>query len=110
MSGLWIVCQSSGSPWLGSPWSSSPLTDALLPAALLIASVWSALVGGILYAFSTFVMPGLARQVPSAGVAAMQSVNETVYTPWVMVPFLGNGVLGAGLVVGSFFLPGVPPP
>ncbi|MEM7201170.1 MAG: anthrone oxygenase family protein, partial [Planctomycetota bacterium] len=65
---------------------------ATLAFYLAIATaVSAALVGGILFAFSTFIMPALARRPAAQAAAAMQAINETVYTPWVMVPFVGTG-------------------
>ena len=39
------------------------------------ALLGSALVGGIFFAFSSFVMKALARVPPAEGIAAMQSIN-----------------------------------
>ena len=49
--------------------------------AIVIALLGSALIAGIFFAFSSFVMKALAR-VPSAeGIAAMQSINVVVLNP-----------------------------
>jgi len=55
--------------------------SGLANAVTVTTAVAAALVGGILFAFSTFVMRALARQPPAAGIAAMQAVNATVFTP-----------------------------
>ena len=44
----------------------------------LFLGIWSALVGGVFKAFSEFIMAGLARTEPSAGIEAMQQINRTV--------------------------------
>ncbi|MEK8225104.1 anthrone oxygenase family protein [Oerskovia sp. M15] len=52
--------------------------DALgvLGWALVAAVVGSALTGGVLFAFSTFVMAGLRSVAPEVGAAAMASINR----------------------------------
>ena len=50
------------------------------PIAIGAAAVGSGLVGGVLFAFSSFVMPAL-RRIPSAeGISAMQSINRQAPT------------------------------
>ena len=77
--------------------------------ALLVgaAALASALVGGVFLAFSGFVMAALDRLPAAAAVAAMQSVNRTVLTPWFLVPFFG--ALAAGLAVAGGVALGVAP-
>lgn len=75
--------------------------DSLAHSLVFLTAITSALVGGVLFAFSTFVMPALHRLPTAQGVAAMQSINVTVFTPWVMVPFVGTApllVVAAALV------------
>ncbi len=55
--------------------------DQLIPVVGTTALLASALVGGVFFAFSSFIMKALAR-VPSAeGIAAMQSINVIVINP-----------------------------
>lgn len=54
----------------------------------LIAALTCGLIGGIFYPFSTFVMKALRRLPADAGIAAMQTINITVITPWFLAPFL----------------------
>ncbi len=61
-------------------------------------AVASGLVGGVFYAFSTFVMAGLKRLPPAEGIAAMQSINVTAERPGLMVPF--SGTMIAAVAVG----------
>ncbi|MDP9002398.1 MAG: DUF1772 domain-containing protein [Myxococcota bacterium] len=51
----------------------------------------SGLIAGVFFAFSTFVMNALARLPPAQGIAAMQSINVAVFSPWFMGIFLGTG-------------------
>ncbi len=70
--------------------------DQLIPVVGTTALLGSALVGGIFFAFSSFVMKALAR-VPSAeGIAAMQSINVVVLNPSFLAAFIGTAVLSLG--------------
>ena len=61
--------------------------------AIVIALLGSALIGGIFFAFSSFVMKALAR-VPSAeGIAAMQSINVVVLNPSFLGVFMGTAAI-----------------
>lgn len=65
----------------------------------ITALLSSALVAGVFFAFSSFVMKALAR-VPSAeGIAAMQSINVVVINPSFLGVFMGAAVLSLGMVV-----------
>ena len=59
---------------------------------ILVTALGSALVGGVFYAFSAFVMPALARLDPANGIAAMQAINVTAVTPAFMTAFLGTAL------------------
>ncbi|MEJ7763435.1 MAG: anthrone oxygenase family protein [Thermomicrobiales bacterium] len=77
------------------------MNDAVLSGLTLGAALGCALVGGVFFAFSSFVMVALARLPPSQGIAAMQSINRVVLTPWFMAPFFGTAVACLVLVVAS---------
>lgn len=62
---------------------------------LLAATITTALVGGIFFAFSTFIMGALARLEPREGHAAMVSINRVVLNPWFFAAFFGAGLLCA---------------
>ena len=62
------------------------------------------LVAGVFYAFSTFVMRGLAALPPAQGVAAMNAINVTAVMPAFMLVFVGSAVLCAVLAVVTFVL------
>ena len=59
----------------------------------LLAALGCGLVGGIFFAFSTFIMTALSRLQPSQGIAAMQSINIAVINPGFMILFLGTAVV-----------------
>ena len=78
--------------------------DQLIPVVGTMALLGSALVGGIFFAFSSFIMKALA-DVPSAeGIGAMQSINVVVINPSFLGVFFGTAVLS--LVAGGLALAG----
>jgi uncharacterized membrane protein len=71
--------------------------NQLVSVAGIAALLGSALVGGIFFAFSSFVMKSLARVPPAEGIAAMQSINVVVINPSFLGAFIGTAVLSFGL-------------
>ncbi len=67
----------------------------MLVTLLGVAAVGAATSGGVLFAFSSFVMPALARLDPPAGAAAMQSINVTAVRPSFMTVYFGTGLVAA---------------
>ena len=65
----------------------------------LLTALGSALIGGVFFGFSTFIMRGLARLPAAAGISAMQQINVAVVNLWFLVPFVGTAVVGAALAV-----------
>ena len=63
------------------------------------AAVGSATVGGVFYAFSTFVMPALRRLPAPQGVAAMQAINVSAVRPGLMVALFGTAAACAAVGV-----------
>ena len=59
----------------------------------------SALVGGVFYAFSAFVMAGLKRLPAADGMAAMQSINVTAVQPGLMIPFFGTMIASIAVAI-----------
>lgn len=58
--------------------------------AALVAAFGSGLMGGVFYGFSTFIMAALHALAPSAGIAAMQSINVVVLkNVWFLGMLLG---------------------
>lgn len=75
-----------------------------LPMSLnlkLFAALGCGLVAGVFFAFSTFVMPALARLPPSQGIAAMQSINITAINPLFMLAIFGTAAVCIVLAVSS---------
>lgn len=57
------------------------------------ALLGSALVGGIFFAFSSFVMKALAKIPTQDGIRAMQSINVVVLNPMFLGVFFGTAIL-----------------
>lgn len=72
----------------------------MLLALEIAAALGTGVVGGIFYAFSTFVMRALARLPAEQGVAAMQAINAAVLNPLFFLAFFGTAAICAGLAVG----------
>jgi uncharacterized membrane protein len=73
----------------------------MLTALALLACIGAGTVGGVFFAFSTFVMKALAQLPASQGVAAMQRINVVVLNRLFLGVFMGTAVLAAGCVVAS---------
>lgn len=73
--------------------------DDFLTILIRLAIVGVMVIGGSLFAFSTFVMAALKRMPDAEGIRAMQQINKTVFTPWFMGPFFGTAMLSIGGVV-----------
>jgi uncharacterized membrane protein len=67
--------------------------------AIVIALLGSALIGGIYFAFSSFVMKALARMPSAEGIAAMQSINVVVLNPSFIGAFMGMAAISLLLAV-----------
>lgn len=63
----------------------------------------AALVGGVFFAFSTFVMKALAQLPAGQGIAAMQRINIVVLNPIFLGVFVGTAALAAICVFAGFF-------
>ncbi|MGO4128864.1 DUF1772 domain-containing protein [Inquilinus sp. YAF38] len=78
--------------------------ERLMSVLVLLSALGSGLVGGIFFAFSTFVLGALARLPAPQGIAAMQSINIVVINPLFMAAFMGTAVLciivAAGALLG----------
>lgn len=84
---------------------------ALLTAAAVSALLGAAVVGGIFFAFSNFVMQALNRLSAAEGIAAMQSINVVVLNRWFLGVFMGTAALClllAGIAVTRWQEPAAP--
>lgn len=67
----------------------------------VVAALGCGLVGGVFFAFSTFVMRGLARLPAGAGVSAMQSINVNAVRPAFMTALFGTAVVCLAVAAGA---------
>lgn len=75
----------------------------------LVAAIGCALNGGVLFAFSSFVMAALKRLPPPQGIAAMQSINVFAVTAMFMSAFFGTALLCLGVGGWALFASGDQP-
>jgi uncharacterized membrane protein len=73
----------------------------------LLTAVAAAVVGGVFFAFSGFVMAGLGRAPEEVGASAMAEINVTALRPPLMLLLFGTAlaclvVLVRGLLAGSW--------
>jgi uncharacterized membrane protein len=69
--------------------------------ATIAAIVGSALIGGIFFAFSNFIMKALERVPSSEGMLAMQTINVTVLNPGFLGVFMGTALFCLILAVSA---------
>ncbi|MDP3745555.1 MAG: DUF1772 domain-containing protein [Phenylobacterium sp.] len=79
------------------------MLERVLTAAVVTAAIGSGVVGGIFHAFSTFVMPALARIPAEQGIAAMRMINVTVINPLFMLAWMGTSLVCLILAGGALF-------
>jgi uncharacterized membrane protein len=77
------------------------LTHLSLFAIRFVAALGCGLVAGVFFAFSTLVMPALARLQPAQGITAMQSINITAINPLFMTALFGTAAICLFLLVAS---------
>lgn len=64
-----------------------------LPFVALLAALGAAMMAGLLFAFSNFVMRALAQLPPASGMEAMQRINVTIINPVFLALFAGTPLL-----------------
>ena len=79
-----------------------------LVALTVAAAIGCGGVGGVFFAFSTFVMAALRRLPAAQGLAAMQSINVTAVTAPLMLALFGTGAACVALVVAAAITWGEP--
>ena len=80
----------------------------MLETLPLLVALGAGLVGGVFFAFSTFVMKALGQLPASHGMAAIQRINVTVLGPLFLGVFVGTAVLAGICVLAGFFPWGTP--
>lgn len=79
--------------------------DQLVTALCVVAAVGCGLIGGVFFAFSSFVMGALGRLAPGEGMAAMQAINVVVLNRLFLGSFFATGLVclvvsGVAVAVG----------
>jgi uncharacterized membrane protein len=77
------------------------VTTRLLFIVTLLSALGCGLIGGVFFAFSTFVMKALNTLSPPQGIAAMKSINVVVLNPLFLGVFLGTAVGCVALIISS---------
>jgi uncharacterized membrane protein len=77
------------------------MNNRLLIGLIYCSALGCGLVAGVFLAFSSFVMPALARLPAAQGIAAMQSINIAVINPIFLGVFFGTAVGCVALIVQS---------
>jgi uncharacterized membrane protein len=81
------------------------LTPDVLFALSVGAAVGCGLIGGLVFAFSSFVMSALIRQPAGCGIRTMQAINVGILNPLFLSAFLGTAVASAALLATSLSSP-----
>jgi uncharacterized membrane protein len=76
-------------------------------ALILIGVIGAATIGGVFFAFSSFVMRALAQLPPAQGIAAMQRINVVVLNPLFLGVFIGTALV-QGMAAGLSLVAWVP--
>jgi uncharacterized membrane protein len=79
------------------------MSERLLSGLTIVSALGTGVVGGVFFAFSNFVMAGLARLPAPGGIAAMNSINVTVINPLFMTALFGTGILCLVVAVYALF-------
>lgn len=67
----------------------------------LVCALGCALIAGVFFAFSAFVMRALAGLAAREGIAAMQSINRVVLGSWFLRAFFAVAAASAGLAIAG---------
>ena len=70
--------------------------EPLFQITTTLAFIGAGTIGGVFFAFSSFVLKALARLPASQGIVAMQSINVIVINPSFLGVFLGTAALSLG--------------
>lgn len=81
--------------------AAAPLLARAIDALTLATALAAGLVAGTFFAFSTFVMPALARLAPATGIAAMQAINVAAINRWFLGVLLGAAATCAVLAAAA---------
>ena len=75
--------------------------NVLMTVTTFVALLGSALIAGVFFAFSSFIMKALANRPSPEGIAAMQSINVVVLNRSFLGVFIGTALVSALILVLS---------
>ena len=78
------------------------MISRLVSLVNFVTALGAGLIAGVFFAFSSFVLPALARLPPLQGVSAMQSINVVVLNRAFLGVFLGTALGCCALVLDAF--------
>ncbi|MES2709012.1 MAG: anthrone oxygenase family protein [Verrucomicrobiota bacterium] len=79
------------------------LPPELFSGLAVLTAVGCGLIGGLLFAFSNFVMKALAEQPPESGIRTMRAINRRILNPLFLSVFMGTALASAILLAAAFF-------
>jgi uncharacterized membrane protein len=82
--------------------------NSLILVTVIFTSIGSALISGIFFAFSNFIMKAFSRLPSSEGMAAMKSINVVVLNPLFLGLFMGTAITSLIIVVIALMKWGTP--
>src|ERR1700674_554363 len=100
-SGIECIRPAAGFGELAATIARPSLLGGYVRPATLAAAAGAGVVGGVLFAFSTFVMPALRSLPDEQGMAAMQAINKFAPAPVFMSALFGTGLLSCGLGIAA---------
>jgi uncharacterized membrane protein len=65
----------------------------------LLSALGSGIMAGLFFAFSAFIMQAFGKRPAPVGIAAMQSINETILKPVFFLVFFGTALVSLVLAV-----------
>ncbi len=84
------------------------MANELIRVVAVSTTLGAAMIAGLLFTFSTFVMTALGRLPPEQGISAMQAINVAILNPWFFVVFFGSALGSIALGIFGLFDWGAP--
>jgi uncharacterized membrane protein len=75
----------------------------ILSVTAFVGALGCALIAGLLFAFSTSIVPGLRRLPVPQAITSMNAFNDTIQNPVFLLVFLASGAASLGLAVSAPF-------
>ena len=79
------------------------MIERALPILALVSALGCGVIGGVFFAFSSFVMRALARLPAEQGIAAMQSINVAVINPVFLGVFVGTAITSGAVIAAGLW-------